>query len=1527
MCGDGTCDPGEDHEGCPEDCPRCGDGRCERRLGEGFDACPEDCPGPPANDACEAAQELVAAGQQEASGTTELAAPAEGFHWSDSPAVFYRFELDQPASLVAVMEADPAWDTWLVLLAGTCEDAETVASNDDFSGRHVSRVAAAALEPGPHLLVATGYDEGDAGPFRLLLAFSAPARCGDGVCAEAQEDPEGCPGDCPPPPRCGDGECQPDERPDACPQDCACGDGLCEPGHGEDRETCLADCPPPANDTCDQAVPLVPGAEPVRIHGDTAQAASDLAVRCGWYVNEAPDVFYSFTLEERRLATVRVAAQGDWDGVVFLLADGCGPDARVVACNDDAEAGGSEVRAPLDPGSFSVLVTGRSPDAAGEFLLTLETAAPPPRCGDAVCEPPESWEDCPEDCDLWCGDHDCVAGEDAESCPEDCGPGVCGNHVCEPEAEEDWQSCWYDCEDPCGDGVCDGQLGEEHAVCPEDCPEAPPPDNDACEDAADLPAAGGAVEGTTAGAVRDLPDASCQGPDVFSELTLDAPASLVLVVEADWDSCLRLLTGPCGEPREVARDGGGQAGARLEVPALEAGSYLVAVSGLRASDAGPFTLTPTPGAPVVCGDLDCAAPAEDWRTCPADCEAPAAPGHDTCAGALALPPAGQATQEGSTATARRDCEVCWGEGPDVFYSVSPAEPAALELQVDPDPVWGATLHLLAGPCDDLVTVADGSRVDLERLEAGDYLVVVGGRAAADLGAFTLTATFGPAGNCGDGVCEGEEGWRSCPEDCARCGNGLCQRNLGEDEESCPEDCFSVDNDACERAVALAAEGEHTVEGVTRCGSPEEAAWCPVPDVFYGLSLEAEASLWATVETDWVWFPELVLLAGTCGELEPVAPEPARRGDFAFPALAPGPYVLVVTGRGVHGGGPFSLTTALSDPVACDDGVCSERFEDFRSCADDCAPPPPPDNDRCGDAEPIPAEGEQDPEGTTLFATSQYAPHAPGSADVFFRFTLEAEALVDLVLEAEGWDPWLYLLSGPCGALVEVASNDDDEDDLRRSRVVERALAAGDYVVVVAGRSPDESGDFTLGARFGDPVVCGDGVCTEGYEAFEGCPDDCEELPVPDNDLCAGAAALEDSGTVEGSTEHAGHDYAPNERGSPDVFYAIHLEQAASVELLLEAGEDWDVELVLLSGTCDLSEEVARNNLHGTHTVAYLHELGLDAGDYLVVVTGWDADARGPFTLTVTFGEAVVCGDEVCNEAHEDWERCPQDCAAPPAPDNDACADAVVVPAEGVQPLDGTTVSAGYDYLAGGRDSPDVFYAFTLDQAAAVDVLMVGDGGWDTYLFLLSGACGATQEVAHDDDWQDVGDSRVRVPELPPGDYRVVATGYDELASGDFSLELRFSAPVVCGDGACAQDWGERQRCPQDCGGGDGPPNDACAGAAVIPSHGEQERQGTTEDAAHDYEGHDEPSPDVFYRFTLGGPASVEIVLAEDGWWFPHLYLLGGTCEDYAQLDDDMWGDGISRGRLAPGDYLIVVTGFEPDDFGGFTLTVTFGPPE
>ncbi|MCP3682822.1 MAG: hypothetical protein GY861_09050 [bacterium] len=90
-----------------------------------------------------------------------------------------------------------------------------------------------------------------------------------------------------------------------------------------------------------------------------------------------------------------------------------------------------------------------------------------PKCGDGFCFSNhfagESSQNCPEDCLVTCGDGNCKksAGESLEKCPADCS--VCGDNIC--SGDESYSNC-QDCY--CGDGRCDKDEWQKFS-CVEDC--------------------------------------------------------------------------------------------------------------------------------------------------------------------------------------------------------------------------------------------------------------------------------------------------------------------------------------------------------------------------------------------------------------------------------------------------------------------------------------------------------------------------------------------------------------------------------------------------------------------------------------------------------------------------------------------------------------------------------------------------------------------------------------------------------------------------------------------------------------------------------------------------------------------------------------------------------------------------------------------------------------------------------------------------------------------------------------------------
>ena len=76
------------------------------------------------------------------------------------------------------------------------------------------------------------------------------------------------------------------------------------------------------------------------------------------------------------------------------------------------------------------------------------------------------------------------------------------------------------------------------------------------------------------------------------------------------------------------------------------------------------------------------------------------------------------------------------QGKDLFYRFELAEPAGLEVVLEPD--FDGTVALLTGEdCDHLETVACGTDLDLPPLQPGTWYLVVEGLGAAEQGTFVM----------------------------------------------------------------------------------------------------------------------------------------------------------------------------------------------------------------------------------------------------------------------------------------------------------------------------------------------------------------------------------------------------------------------------------------------------------------------------------------------------------------------------------------------------------------------------------------------------------------------------------------------------------------------------------------------------------------------------------------------------------------------------------------------------------------------
>jgi hypothetical protein len=253
-----------------------------------------------------------------------------------------------------------------------------------------------------------------------------------------------------------------------------------------------------------------------------------------------------------------------------------------------------------------------------------------------------------------------------------------------------------------------------------------------------------------------------------------------------------------------------------------------------------------------------------------------------------------------------------------------------------------------------------------------------------------------------------------------------------------------------------------------------------------------------------------------------------------------------------------------------------------------------------------------------------------------------------------------------------------------------------------------------------------------------------------------------------------------------------------------------------------------------------------------------------------------------------------------SPINDLCEDGAHLTPVGTQHVEGDTRGANTEH---GRTS-DVWYTFTLQTATTVDALLEGVDEWDTYLYLLKDDCDQLNEVAFNDDFEGVGQSRIYEEALTPGTYHLVVSGYNERERGAFDLTVTFSDPSNV-------------------------PNDLCADAIMIPRTGSQRREGDTTEAQQDF-GPMARGNDLWYRFSIDVTTDVTILLEGEDDWDTYLYLLSGRCDQLEEIDlnDDFNGIGQSKIEalsLAPDEYFIVVSAFSDRHFGPFELNVDFEP--
>ncbi|MBK7864193.1 MAG: hypothetical protein IPJ65_37475 [Archangiaceae bacterium] len=249
-------------------------------------------------------------------------------------------------------------------------------------------------------------------------------------------------------------------------------------------------------------------------------------------------------------------------------------------------------------------------------------------------------------------------------------------------------------------------------------------------------------------------------------------------------------------------------------------------------------------------------------------------------------------------------------------------------------------------------------------------------------------------------------------------------------------------------------------------------------------------------------------------------------------------------------------------------------------------PPPPANDRCDGASPIPLQGGSGSVSGQLFRarndiTLPCGP--PGKPDAVHQLTLTQRSDVKLAVDAPGTQVAVGFASGACTAPHFLACGTDSGASVRGW-----ALEPGTYPVWVEGSS--------------------NGSCWKGEYTLEATVK--PSAPAPANDTCAAATDVSFSNgvaVIDGALVGAANDdEAPGcqfgtRASGPDVFYRLTLAQSARLRII--PTQSYPELLFHLAAGCGASSTSCSN---AGYNPGVVETALLAAGTYYLVVDG-DSD--------------------------------------------------------------------------------------------------------------------------------------------------------------------------------------------------------------------------------------------------------------------------------------------------------------------------------
>ena len=380
-----------------------------------------------------------------------------------------------------------------------------------------------------------------------------------------------------------------------------------------------------------------------------------------------------------------------------------------------------------------------------------------------------------------------------------------------------------------------------------------------------------------------------------------------------------------------------------------------------------------------------------------------------------------------------------------------------------------------------------------------------------------------------------------------------------------------------------------------------------------------------------------------------------------------------------------------------------------------------------------------------------------------------------------------------------------------------------------------------------------------------------ELPVA-TDPC-----LEDLGSLAMAVTRNGTwaDDCPSEsrEGRYARYYSFTLSQESHVTIGLTSTEDTYLFLLQGSGrggTQEASNDDVERGVDNSSRIS----ASLAAGIYTVEATTYNTAIIGDFTLTAT--PVVEMGTSPGS--------------------TEQCAENLGGLSATVSRSNSWTDECSSDNRQGRYAR---YYSFSLSEETEVTIDL--SSAEDTYLYLLNGSRGGTEEAQNDDIVTNTNRNSRIVATLATGIYTIEATTYNAATTGNFTLTV---TPAV-GMGTSS---GSADHCLEDLG----------SLAMAVTRNGSWTDECSSESREGRYA--------RYYSFTLGEESQVTIDLTSNV--DTYLFLLEGAGREGSEEgnnDDIEVGvntDSRILSTLAAGTYTIEATTYNAATTGNFTLTVT-----